>query len=268
MLESIITLFFVGLIAGIIFSMPVAGPVSIIIVSKAFEGKLRFCTRTAIGAAIVEFIYVFIVVYGITSLIEYYEPIIPYLLLIGAMFVIVVGLRITLRKLDFDTLNSEKIIRDKIENKGGMRTGIVLNLTNPSLFIGWLIASFITLSFVSSLGFNTGGLEMILNENVNSVSEIAGQEFEDLDQLNHDKTNAPVSANGQDTVSGVVLSLVFALSVGSGAALWLDQLARLIIRYRDKIKVGILNLLIQGLGIILVLIGCYLAYKAISIFIN
>ena len=86
MLESIITIFIVGLIAGIIFSVPVAGPISIIIISKALEGKLRFCQRTAIGAAIVEFVYVFIVVYGIAALYSYYQPFIPYLLIIGAIF--------------------------------------------------------------------------------------------------------------------------------------------------------------------------------------
>ena len=264
MFESIITLFIVGLIAGIIFSMPVAGPVSIIIVSKAFEGKLRFCTRTAIGASIVEFFYVFIVVYGISALFQYYQPIIPYLLLVGAIFVIIVGIKIMRGKLDFNALNTEKVITDKMENRGGMRTGIVLNLTNPTLFIGWLMASFITLSFVSSLGFNTGGLDLILNENVSSVSEIAGQEFENLEQLNHNHSNHQI--NGQDTVSSVVLSLVFAFSVATGALFLLDQLARIIIRYRDKIKVGILNKLIQFLGIVLLFIGCYLAYKSVQIF--
>ncbi len=264
MFESIITLFIVGLIAGIIFSMPVAGPVSIIIVSKAFEGKLRFCTRTAIGASIVEFFYVFIVVYGISALFQYYQPIIPYLLLVGAIFVIILGIKIMRGKLDFNALNTEKVITDKMENRGGMRTGIVLNLTNPTLFIGWLMASFITLSFVSSLGFNTGGLDLILNENVSSVSEIAGQEFKNLEQLNHNHSNHQI--NDQDTVSSVVLSLVFAFSVATGALFWLDQLARIIIRYRDKIKVGILNKLIQFLGIVLLFIGCYLAYKSIQIF--
>jgi len=264
MFESIITLFIVGIIAGIIFSMPVAGPVSIIIVSKAFEGKLRFCTRTAIGASIVEFVYVFIVVYGIATLFQFYQPIIPYLLLIGAIFVIFVGIKIIRGKLDFDALNTEKVITDKMENRGGMRTGIVLNLTNPSLFIGWLMASFITLSFVSSLGFNTGGLDLILNENVSSVSEIAGQEFENLEQLNNNHSNRQIT--DQDDVSSVVLSLVFAFSVGLGALFWLDQLARIIIRYRDKIKVGILNKLIQFLGIILLFIGGYLAYTSVLIF--
>ena len=267
MLEIILTLFIAGLTAGIVFSMPVAGPVSILIVSKAFQGKLRFCTRTAIGAAIVEFFYVFIVVYGIAALFTYYQPIIPYLLVIGALFVISISIKIIRGKLDFNSLDSEKIITDKMENRGGMRTGIILNLINPSLFIGWLMASFITLSFVSSLGFNTGGLDLIINENVNSVSEITGAELKDLENLNH--TNEENGSKPrQNSVPAVVLSTVFALSVALGALLWLSQLARMIIRYRDKIKVQILNRLIQSLGIILFSIGCYIGYRAIIIFMG
>ena len=269
MFESILTLALVGFIAGVVFSMPIAGPISIIIVSKAFEGKLRFCTRTAIGASILEFFYVFIVVYGINALFVYYQPFIPYLILIGGLFVIYVGVRIFHRKINFEEFNSAKIITDKIENRGGMRTGIILNLTNPTLFIGWLVASFITLSFVSSLGFNTGGLDLILNKNVNSVSEIAGPEFKDLEKLNqnnHRNTDEPIVKNR--TISSLVFSLVFALFVAAGALVWLDQMARFIIKHRDKIKVEILNKLIQFLGIVLVMIGIYLDFKAIMIFIG
>jgi hypothetical protein len=178
-----------------------------------------------------------------------------------------VAIKIMRSNLDFNALNTEKVITDKMENRGGMRTGILLNLTNPTLFIGWLMASFITLSFVSSIGFNTGGLDVILNENVNSVSEIAGQEFENLEQLNNSHSSSG-NSNGQDSISGVVLSLVFAFAVGVGALFWLDQLARIIIRYRDKIKVGILNKLIQFLGFVLLFIGGYLAYQAILIFLS
>ncbi len=268
MFESIFTLILAGFLAGVVFSMPIAGPISIIIVSKAFEGKLRFCTRIAIGASIVEAIYVFIVVYGITTLIHYYQPFIPYLLIIGAILVVFVGIKIMRRNIDFDVLNSEKVITDKMENKGGMRTGIVINLTNPTLFIGWLVASFITLSFTSSIGLDTGGLDLIVNENVSSVSEITGEEFENLDSLNSDHLNQHPVNNRREGTSAVVLSLVFALSVGFGALIWLDQLARIIIRYRDKIKVGILNKLIRFLGIILIMLGFYLGYQAFLIFLQ
>jgi threonine/homoserine/homoserine lactone efflux protein len=267
MIESIFTIFIAGLIAGIIFSTPVAGPISILIVSKALEGKLRYCQRTAIGAAIIEFLYVFIVVYGIAALYSYYQPFIPYLLLIGSLIVILVSIKIARRPFDLKSFDSTKIITDKLENRGGMRTGIIINLTNPTLFIGWLVASFITFSLVSSLGFNTGGLDIILNKNVNSVSEITGTEFEDLETLKdaHQKMSTDMIPASPPTI---ILSLVFAISVGLGVLVWFDQLSRFIIKHRDKINVYVLNKIILSLGIILFLLGGYLAYQAIVIFLG
>lgn len=267
MFESIITIFIAGLIAGIIFSTPIAGPISILIVSKALEGKLRYCQRTAIGAAVIEFIYVFIVVYGIAALYSHYKPFIPYLLMLGAFIVIIVSLKIVHRPINLDSFDTTKIITDKIENKGGMRTGIIINLTNPTLFIGWLVASFITLSIASSIGLNTGGLDIIINENVNSVSEIAGTEFEDIEELkdNQDRTNNNTMSESPPVI---IISFVFALSVGLGVLVWFDQLSRFIIKHRDKIKVELLNKIILFLGIVLFLLGGYLAYQAVVIFIG
>ena len=267
MVESIFTIFIAGLIAGIIFSTPVAGPISILIVSKALEGKLRYCQRTAIGAAIIEFLYVFIVVYGITALYSYYQPFVPYLLMVGALIVIFVSFKIVRRPIDLESFDSTKIITDKLENRGGMRTGIIINLTNPTLFFGWLVASFITLSLASSLGFNTGGLDIILNKNVNSVSEISGTEFGDIETFKDEQQNMNTHTITTSPPT-ILLSLVFAFSVGLGVLVWFDQLSRLIIKHRDKINVRVLNKLILSLGIILFILGGYLAYQAVVIFIS
>ena len=41
------------------------------------------------------------------------------------------------QKIDLKSIESNNIITDKYKNRGGMRTGIVLNLSNPSLLINW-----------------------------------------------------------------------------------------------------------------------------------
>jgi threonine/homoserine/homoserine lactone efflux protein len=266
MLEIILTLSIVGFIAGFLYSVPIAGPISIIIVSKAFQGKLRFCERLTLGAAIVEFLFVFIAVYGLTALYQYYQPFVPYLLLIGSGLVIILGIKMRRQKLDLKTLESQMIVTDKYENRGGLRTGLVLNITNPVLFINWIIASFITLTFVSSIGLNTGGLDMMLNETIKSVSEITGTQFDQLENSN----NVPAdqsTENVKETVNPFLMSLVFALGVGIGAYVWLYFLARIIIKYREKVNVKFLNLLIYSLGIILIGLGIFLGYKAIMSFI-
>ena len=94
MLESLITVILVGFSAGFIFSMPIAGPISIIITSNALKGNLKFCIRTALGASVIEFIYVLVAVLGLSALVTVYSDLIPYLLLVGSIFIFIVGIRI------------------------------------------------------------------------------------------------------------------------------------------------------------------------------
>ncbi|MFC2088095.1 LysE family transporter [Calditrichota bacterium] len=267
MLEIILTLFFVGTITGSIYSMPIAGPISILVVSRAFQGKLRFCLRTAFGAAIIESIYVFIMVYGIVALYELYRPILPYFLFIGALFIIIIGLKIRKQKIDLKSLESKIIITDKHENRGGLRTGIVINLTNPTLLINWFIASFITLSFVASIGLNIGGLDLILNRNIKSVSEITASDFQQIENSNSSIENN-LNNMTDEQVTPLIMSLAFALGVGIGVYIWLHILTKIIIKHRGKIKTSILNKLISGLGIILIFIGIFLGYQAVNVFIG
>ena len=266
MLEIILTLSIVGFIAGFIYSIPIAGPISIIIVSKSFQGKLRFCERLTLGAAIIETLFVFIAVYGLAALYQYYQPFVPYLLIIGAVLVIILGFKMRKQKLDFKSLESQVIVTDKYENRGGLRTGFVLNLTNPVLFINWIVASFITLSFVSSIGLNTGGLDLMLNETMKSVSEITGAQFDQLENSDSGPVNN-ANTHSDDFVNPFVMSLVFALGVGFGAYVWLYLLARMIIKYREKINLSALNILIYSLGILLIGIGVFLGYKAVTSFL-
>ena len=94
MTESLITISLVGLLAGFILSMPVAGPISILVTSNALKGRLRYCNLVTIGASFADFVYVFIAVFGLTKLYSFYKPFIPYLLSAGAVFLLFVGYKI------------------------------------------------------------------------------------------------------------------------------------------------------------------------------
>src|SRR5674536_284082 len=94
--ESIITMSIAGLLAGFIFSMPIAGPISILITSNALKGRLRYCNLVNLGASIADFAYVFIAVYGLTKLYSFYKPIIPYIFSFGSLLLIYLGYKIYL----------------------------------------------------------------------------------------------------------------------------------------------------------------------------
>jgi len=265
MLESITTVLIIGFVAGFIFSMPIAGPISILITSNALKGNKRFCIRTALGATLVEFVFVLTAVYGMTIIFSAYSSIIPYLLIIGAVFLFFVGIKVFSSKIELEDFNKTNVDKDiiKTENKGGLRMGIIINLTNPSLFFGILASSFLVLSFASSVGLNTGGLDLLVQENVTSIQEITGDALKGIDSTFVYQNN--LSNQVEHSSYTLLLSIVYAFSLASGGFAWLYILMFLLIKYRNIIEMNYLNWIIRGLSIALFGISAYLLYTAIKI---
>ncbi len=263
MIESFITVLILGFLAGFFFSIPVAGPISIIITSNALKARRRFCNRTAIGASIVEFFYVFLAVFGIAMLYSAYKNFIPYLLISGSLFLIYVGYKIIQTKLKLDDFEVKTTV-NKIKDEGGLRTGLILNFTNPSLFIGWLTSSFLIFSFASSIGLNTGGLDLIVKENVHVIESISEKTISDvpMQQNNNDKIAEENST--KSSKYKIFLSLIYAFAVSLGSFVWFYNYVKFIIHYREKLKLNIVNGLIKGLGIVLMGIAVYLIYQGVS----
>lgn len=263
MIESFITVIVIGFIAGFIFSMPIAGPISIIITSNALKGNDAFCVRTALGASIIEFFYVLVAVFGLSVLFSLYSSLVPYVMIVGSIFLFVIGIKIARTTLKLEDFEKNGNGTDK---GGGLRTGLIINLTNPSLFFGVLTSSFLVLSFASSVGLNTGGLDILVHENVSSLQEIAGDELTKIDS-----TYIQNNYNGEEAEYSsytLLLSSIYALALSFGGFTWLVILAKLLAKYRNKIKIGILNWTIRTLGALLCGIGVYLVWKALSILLG
>lgn len=272
MIGIILTLSIAGMLAGFIFSMPVAGPISVLIVSNALKGNLRYCYQLTIGASLSDLVYVFIAVFGLTKFFSAYKPLIPYLMILGAFFVAYTGYTISRSRIDPDH------IEDKVNlpegSNGGFRTGLLINLLNPTLFFGWLTSSFIVISIVSSLGFSTGGLESTIDRSIKELDRIGDTvmktpelpgylKFDTLRILkneNHKKLeNTKMPRNFHLTIS-----LCFAFAVSVGSIIWFIILAASIHKYKNSISYRFLNRIINGLGIFLCLSGVFILYKAIA----
>ncbi|MCB0730870.1 MAG: LysE family transporter [Ignavibacteriae bacterium] len=267
MTESFLVIFFLGLFAGFFFSVPIAGPISILITSSALKGNSRYCIRTSLGGAIVEAVYVFIAIYGLTSLYSYYQKVIPIILIIGSIFLLFVAYKIIKTKIKLEQLSNEPSLKSKYNSPtGGFRTGIILNLSNPSLFLGWFTSSFLLLSFASSVGLNTGGLDLLMYDNVTSIEEITGNKIESLDEFEFLQNENSETAN-KESLSSFILSMTYAVMVGIGSFIWFYLLTKFLIKHRDKLNIDLLNGLIKILGIFLFGIGFYLIYEGMySIF--
>jgi threonine/homoserine/homoserine lactone efflux protein len=264
MFESFLTILLVGFFAGFVFAMPIAGPISIIITSNALKGNINFCYRTAFGGSIVEIFYVLVAVFGLSLLLSVYYSFIPYMLMLGAFFLLVIGIKISRTNLKLDDF--DKSINGNGENSdksGGFRTGLIINLTNPSFFFGILTSSFLVLSFASSVGLNTGGLDLLVYENVTTLQEIAGDDLAKIDS-----TYLPIQENNSEAVHSsytLLLSATYAFALGLGGFTWLIILARVLLKYRERIKISVLNWIIRILGLTLCGIGIFLFWKSISI---
>jgi threonine/homoserine/homoserine lactone efflux protein len=275
--ESILTMSITGLLAGFIFAMPIAGPISILITSNALKGRMRYCNLVSLGASLADFTFVFIAVYGVTKLYSLYAPIIPYMFTAGAIFFIYLGNKIIRTKLDIEHLQDNSHLVDKIKNRdrGGFYTGLMINFLNPTLFIGSLTSSFFVISLIASLGFHTGGLALQIDQNVKEINKIEGAHMVDSQALKHDqfdKIQIPkrkVHKAEPTTFPShfhLVISICYALFLSLGSILWFYLLAFILVRFRQRINIKIISAVVRSLGVALCFIGLYFGYLAVKIF--
>jgi threonine/homoserine/homoserine lactone efflux protein len=263
MTESLIVIIFLGLFAGFFFSVPIAGPISILITSHSLKGNLRYSHRLAFGGAIIESIYVFIAVFGLTSLYDIYQKAIPVILIVGSGFLIFVAYKVFKTKIKIESLSGLNNENQSLTT-GGFRTGIILNLSNPSLFLGWFTSSFLLLSFASSIGLNTGGLDLLIYDNVTSIEEITGNKLGTLEEFSFiqpQEGKTPI----EESFSSFILSIAYSVMVGFGSFIWFFLLSKFLIKHREKLNVDWLNRLVKFLGLFLFGIGIYLIWEGISI---
>ena len=278
MIESIITISVAGFLAGFIFSMPIAGPISILITSNALKGRLRYCLLVSIGSFIADFTYVFVAVFGLTKLYSFYKPAIPYIFAVGSLFFFYLGYRIIGTKLDIESLRDKSHLTEKIQKrgKGAFFTGFMINFLNPTLFIGLLTSSFFVISLVASLGLNTGGLAGIMDHNVKEISNIEGRKIEVSKSLPPEKFDYVKKLFGNvhqqdDTIYPqyfhLVISICYAFFISLGSIIWLYLLSLMLVRFRLRINVRIISAFIRSLGVVLCMFGFFFIYLSTKMFI-
>jgi arginine exporter protein ArgO len=276
MFESIFTICITGLVAGFIFAMPIAGPISILITSNALKGRLGYCFRVSLGASIADFTFVFIAVFGVTKLYSYYAPVVPYMFAAGFIFFLFLGNKIFRTKIDIEHLEDKAHHVGKIGvmKKGGFYTGLMTSFLNPTLFLGSLTSSFFVITLIASLGFHTGGLARKLDQNVKEITKIEGVIIENqkppsLEQF--DEIHMPKRQNHEAEPTSFppefhfAISLCYAFCLAAGSIIWFYLLSYLIAKFRFRINIKIISGIIKGLGIVMVLIGFYFGYKAVSL---
>ena len=279
MTESIITLSLVGLLAGFILSMPLAGPISILITSNALKGRIKYCHRATVGASLADFVFIFIAVFGVTKLYSVYRPFIPYVLLAGAIFLLHVGWKIFKTKIDIEHLPDDALSKKiKKQGKGGFRTGFLISFLNPTLFISWMTSSLLIISFVASLGFNMGGLDKNLDATFKEIKKMdkSGMRLQEKTLIvPNDSISTSISslATGDEEIKSqknfpLILSLFYSFFVSAGSIVWFYFLTWILMKYRKRINHHVVSIMIQGLAVVLCVFGVFIGYKGLVILID
>jgi threonine/homoserine/homoserine lactone efflux protein len=279
MIESIITISVAGFLAGFIFSMPIAGPVSILITSNALKGRLRYCILVSIGAFIADFTYVFVAVFGLTKLYSFYKPAIPYIFAVGSLFFFYLGYRIIRTKIDIENLEDKSRLTEKIQKKekGAFYTGFMINFLNPTLFIGVLTSSFFVISLISSLGLYTGGLAGKMDQNIKEISNIEGRKIDNskvlsIEQFDNFRKIKNKNQHQERTTYPayfhLVISICYAFFLSFGNIIWFYLLSFIIVRFRQRINIKIISGFIKSLGVVLCLFGLFFGYMSTRMFIS
>ena len=281
MIESLITISLVGLGVGIVFSMPIAGPVSVLITSHGLKGQLRYCVTAALGAAIVDWVVCFIAVHGFTRVFGFIVDFIPYILFGGSIILFIIGLKIVKARFDLEHLDIKQTgLRRfiKVKEKGGFWTGFFLNASNPSIFFGWLTSSAVVMSFVASFGLNVGGIDHVIGNNVVIVNSFASNHSMTKEMMKPPRVPRIVNADASrslkrqesegkySSIFQWLFSLSYAFFVAVGTVVWFCVLAYFLVRNRKKLKIGLITRMVHGLGIFLCVFAIYLMGSVMGLF--
>jgi len=275
MFENIVAISFIGFLIGFAFSIPIAGPLSIMITANALKGNKRFCLQANTGAALMLFIYIFSGVYGLTRLFTHYYPLIPYILIAAAFFLFFAGYKITRTNLSIEILEKGGVKARKNINTNGFWTGFLINIFNPSLFVGWLTSSFIAISFIASLGYNTGGIDTMIQENLTEVNKFENEGRNDIKESTDQHTDIfEQSVKSQKDIKQkkfpryypMLSSFSYAFFLTLGSISWFFILTGMLIKYRKKLDISVLNRIVRAMGYVLYLIGALVLYSGITKF--
>jgi threonine/homoserine/homoserine lactone efflux protein len=125
----------IGFLAGFVGSMPVAGPIAILVFGRGLEDRTRSAIYLAVGAALAESVYAYLAFWGFGELLASYEWIDPVSRGLAAVLLTVLGLRFALKR-----NTPEPVVTPPdpaIGNKRSFLLGMTITALNPTLVATW-----------------------------------------------------------------------------------------------------------------------------------
>jgi threonine/homoserine/homoserine lactone efflux protein len=126
----------IGFVAAFVGSIPVAGPISVLVLQRGLEGDRRGAIAIAVGSAIAEMVYAGLAFAGVSTLLTKVPVIMPIVRGIGAAILVGIGIYFVVRK-----KHAAKKKRTETKEKDAHKWLLGLSITalNPTLFISWTV---------------------------------------------------------------------------------------------------------------------------------
>lgn len=122
----------VALVFGFVGSMPLAGPISIMVVARAARKRFGEALHVGLGAAAAEAIYAGVAFFGFTTILARHPVVVPISHGVTAVVLLALGVRFAFWKL------KEK--KEKKHHAGTALVGFTLSAVNPTLLVTWTAA--------------------------------------------------------------------------------------------------------------------------------
>ena len=125
----------VGFLFGFIGSMPVAGPIAVLVFTRGVEGRYRSGLFIAIGAALSEQIYAFLAFWGFSTFLADYPWIVPVSRALAALVLLSLGIVLARhRAAEPDASPKERV-------GGSFLVGFTISALNPTFLATWTAAT-------------------------------------------------------------------------------------------------------------------------------
>ena len=135
--DSVLTAALLGFAFGFVTSMPVAGPVSLIVFGRGLQGRSQTGVSLALGSAIAESMYAYLAFWGFSALLARYAWIEP--LSRGLTAVLLTALGVRFARMRTAAPSEQQDTTRQVGIKRSFFLGLTITALNPTLIATWSV---------------------------------------------------------------------------------------------------------------------------------
>jgi threonine/homoserine/homoserine lactone efflux protein len=127
----------IGFVFGFVGSMPVAGPIGILVFGRGLQDRARSAIYLAVGSALAESVYAYLAFWGFSALLSMHSWIEPISRGLAAVLLTGLGLHFLFKRAEPEAPTRSRNSDPATGNKRSFLLGITITALNPTLMVTW-----------------------------------------------------------------------------------------------------------------------------------